>query len=726
MKTKISFLLLFLFSICTLHVSAQHLMWAKTLGALRPNDVAYAVASDNHGNVITTGTFQDTADLDPSKGQQWFIAQGQEDVFITKLDSNGLYLWSKQIGGVQGDFGYAITTDANDNIYVAGSFSNRCDFNVGGTSYNIMSQGFSDAFVAKYNANGTLLWVKSFGGISAEEVFAIALKPNGNILLGGYFMGFCDFDPGASSHILNPIGVQDAFVNELDSNGNFIQAFAVSGALKECIYGICSDYRNNIFISGYFEGSADFDPSNTIYNLSSAGGSFDKDFFLAKYTPNGTLLWAKNGGGIFADMAFGLCVDHKQNVLTTGWFETQADFDPSNATYSVNTYAGTNDRDAFIWKLDSTGTFKWVAPLGGTDIQTGYGIACDPQNNIYTAGFNKDSMDIDPSANKTMIVSKGDFDIYVHSLDENGNVRWGFDIGGPTDDGANALCLDINDNVLVVGGTSDTTDFDPNTSDTFNIQTQYLYDAFIAKYGACHQPYLLYSNYEPEICAGHGSLVQLHGTAGSSATWLITGPLPLGSQGWNFSTNTFNFSPPKSGDYIVQPSSFCYGYFSDTLHLHIDTVNANFNTNPQYTLIAQDTQLMNYQWMECTISGMQAINGATNFSFQPLHSGNYALIAQDSLCSDTSACISFIALQSEALTNATITIQKNGDNIHITHSNSCLLNVTIFNTLGELVWSGHNKESSFTINCATWVAGIYLINCQEENRATSERIIITN
>ncbi|MEY2898883.1 MAG: hypothetical protein RL138_936 [Bacteroidota bacterium] len=712
-----------LFFLSLIHfASAQNLMWAKKMGALRPNDVAYAIASDQAGNSISVGTFRDTADLDPSATVQLFYSAGQEDVFITKLDSNGQYLWSHQLGGLQGDFGYAVTTDKNNNVYVGGSFSNRCDFNIGGTSLLINSTGSYDAFVLKLSATGTLLWVKTFGGTSAEEVFALTAKANGHIAIGGYFMGTCDFDPSAANFNLTAQGTQDAFINELDSNGNFVQALAISGSLKDCVYGLCSDANNNCYASGYFEGSADFDPSNNTYNLQSAGGVFDKDFFIAKYASNGNLVWAKSGGGLMADIAFGICLDSKNNVLTTGWFESQADFDPSNNVYSVSAYAGTNDRDAFVLKLDSNGLFKWVAPLGGTDIQTGYGIACDQSDNIYTAGFNKDSMDIDPSTNQQMITSKGDFDLYVHSLDANGNYNWGFDIGGITDDGANALCVDLRGNVLVAGGTSDTADFDPATQDTFQLQTQYLYDVFIAKFGACHQAYIHGVNYSETLCEGQAAIIQLNGTKGSAANWLIAGPMPFGSQAWYYSSNSITFPVPQSGSYMLMPSSSCFGLVSDTLVFNIHTVNANFSIQGN-NLLAADTTLLHYQWMECFTTNMQVINGANNYSFTPTHTGSYALVAQDSLCSDTSSCILFSFVGMNEVKNSAISISQN-ENQGIVLQSKEEFHYSVYNSLGELIARGENRNQLTTIESKEWPTGIYLVNVETAHQRITRRIMI--
>lgn len=719
---KTTYTLLFL--LASTLVNAQNLLWAKKVGALRPNDVAYGICSDKNANVITTGTFKDTADLDPNASLQVFYGQGQEDVFITKLDSNGQFLWAHQFGGVQGDFGYAITTDPKNNIFVAGSFSNRCDFNVGGTPNMIMATGSYDAFVSKFSPNGNLIWTKTFGGTSSEEAFAITVKANGHVVVAGYFMGAADFDPGAGNTTLTPLGIEDAFINELDSNGNFVRAFAISGPLKDCIYGLCSDGNNNIYTTGYFEASADFDPSILNYTLTSAGAVMDKDFFIAKYDATGNLVWAKNGGGLMADIAFGVCLDSKQNILATGWFETQADFDPSTATHIVNAYAGQNDRDAFVLKLDSNGLFKWVAPLGGTDIQTGYGIACDQNDNVYTAGFNKDSMDCDPGNGKQMITSKGDFDIYVHSLDQNGNYRWGFDIGGITDDGANALCVDIHGNALVAGGTSDTVDYDPLPQDTFNLYTQYLYDAFIAKFGACHQPYIHGINYSETLCKGEQAIIQLNGTKGSAANWLIAGPMPFGSQAWYYSSNTIAFTVPQNGSYMLMPSSSCFGFMSDTLVFNIDSVNTNFSIQGNI-LLATDTTLSHYQWIECFTTSMQLINGANNYSFTPTHTGSYALIAQDSLCSDTSSCVLFSLVGMNEIKNSSINITQNENQVIVLESNEEFY-YGVYNSLGDLIARGENRNQITSIESKEWPAGIYLVNIETAHQRITRRIIIVH
>src|SRR5690606_26678071 len=107
-----------------------------------------------------------TVDFDPGNGVFNLTSADFEDIFISKLDANGNFVWAKRIGGTGSDFGYAISIDNNGNIYTTGAFMGTADFDPGTGSYTMSSSGFFDAFILKLDANGNFVWAKQFSGIS--------------------------------------------------------------------------------------------------------------------------------------------------------------------------------------------------------------------------------------------------------------------------------------------------------------------------------------------------------------------------------------------------------------------------------------------------------------------------------------------------------------------------------------------------------------------------------
>src|SRR6185437_10093830 len=132
--------------ICQSKAQGLSFNWAKQMGG-HTGDYAVSVAVDNQGNVYSTGVFSDTADFNPGVGVYNFISKGQGDMFIQKVDANGNFLWAKQMGGIDNDWSYGISIDADKNVYTTGVFLDTVDFDPGAAVYNLVSKGGWDIFV---------------------------------------------------------------------------------------------------------------------------------------------------------------------------------------------------------------------------------------------------------------------------------------------------------------------------------------------------------------------------------------------------------------------------------------------------------------------------------------------------------------------------------------------------------------------------------------------------
>ncbi|MBK8822372.1 MAG: hypothetical protein IPN58_07090 [Anaerolineales bacterium] len=160
-------------------------------------DFGYGIVVDSIGNVYTTGLFQDTVDFDPGAGVTDLVSIGFQDTFISKLDSNGDYVWAKSMGGINLDSGVDIALDSYGNVYTMGVFMDTVDFDPGAGTTNLISAGNKDTFLSKLDSHGDYIWAKSIGGTDLDYGTSIALDVSGNIHMAGYFYGTADFDPGA-------------------------------------------------------------------------------------------------------------------------------------------------------------------------------------------------------------------------------------------------------------------------------------------------------------------------------------------------------------------------------------------------------------------------------------------------------------------------------------------------------------------------------------------------
>ena len=216
-------------------------LWGKQIGGSSYDD-GMSIVSDVSGNVYILGNFYDTADMDPGPATFTMTpgASGFADIFITKLDINGNFIWAKQFGGVNGESGFEMALDSFGNIYFTGNFNGPSDFDPGTgvfTLNSIGSLGNYDIFTVKIDNSGNFLWAKSMGGPNTETGMAIAVSSTGySVLTAGNFFGpNVDFDPGPLTYTLNAIGNTDAFVCRLSGLSTGISEFSNS-KLFDLIY----------------------------------------------------------------------------------------------------------------------------------------------------------------------------------------------------------------------------------------------------------------------------------------------------------------------------------------------------------------------------------------------------------------------------------------------------------------------------------------------------------
>jgi len=260
--------------------ASGNFIWAKHMGGTI-YDVGLSIALDGAGNVYTTGYFEGTADFDPGAGVFNLVSAGNYEIFVSKLDASGNFVWAKRMGGTSADYGTSIALDGSDNVYTTGSFQGTVDFDPGAGVFNLVSAGNYEIFVSKLDASGIFQWAKSMGGTIIDFPYSIALDGSGNIYTTGYFQGTADFDPGTGTFTLTSAGAEDIFVSELDASGNFICAGGMGGTSDDVGYSIALDGSGNIYTTGFLNGSVDFDPGPGVSNLVSAGGY---DIFVTKYT----------------------------------------------------------------------------------------------------------------------------------------------------------------------------------------------------------------------------------------------------------------------------------------------------------------------------------------------------------------------------------------------------------------------------------------------------------
>jgi len=454
--------------------------WARTWGGIGP-DAGYSVAVDMEGNVYVTGDFSNTADFDPGPGVDNHTSNGLWDVFLSKFDPSGNFIWAKTWGGSSYDVGYGIAVDSSGNVYVTGYFDETVDFDPAAVGEEIrVSYGALDAFLSKFDSSGNLKWTRTWGGGDNDSGLGVTVDGSGTVYTTGYFCGTVDFDPdiAVDYHISN--GTGDAFMTKFDSSGIFQWAKTWGGVEGDLGYGVAVDGSGNVYVTGIFSETVDFDPGPGVDNHITID---DYDIFLSKFDWSGNFLWARTWGGQPQpgddyDTGRGVAVDGSGNVYVTGWFQTTADFDPGPGE-DYHTSSGW--WDAFLSRFDSSGNFVWAKTWGAEWGEEGHGVALDESGSIYVAGIFDLTVDFDPGPGVDNHTSSGVEEIFLSRFDSSGNFIWAKTWGGTGNDKGYGVAVDGWENVYVTGYFSETADFNPGPG-VDNRTSNGGWDVFLSKF----------------------------------------------------------------------------------------------------------------------------------------------------------------------------------------------------------------------------------------------------
>ncbi|MGZ3884119.1 MAG: SBBP repeat-containing protein [Bacteroidia bacterium] len=478
-KTVLLFLSLFPF--VSALAQLPNFVWARQLGASGP-DLGSSVAVDIAGNVYTTGTFEGTVDFDPGPGTYLMSSAGSDDAFISKLDASGNFVWAISLGSVNLDRTWGITLDGGGNIFTTGTFQGTVDFDPGPSSYTMNSGtgGRFTAFVLKLDPSANLIWAKQLGYGGYAEGRAIGVDPGDNVIITGYCNGTCDFDPDPTTYNLISAS-SDIFISKLNSSGNLIWAHIFGGANVDQGTSLYVDAASNIYTSGFFNDTADFDPGPAVFNLNSTG-LYTDDIFISKLDRSGNFVFAKAIVGPGTEISNGITLDGAGNIYTCGRFANGADMDPGPGTYTM---AAKGIADAYVSKFDTLGNFIWARQFQGNSTEGASNMKTDLAGNIYVTGYFSDTCDFDPGIGTYTLIAAGSSDLFITKLNAAGNFNWAMRAGssGTTTsmgcDG-NAIFTDVAGAIYTTGYFVNTCDFDPGAG-VYNMSSAGATDAFILK-----------------------------------------------------------------------------------------------------------------------------------------------------------------------------------------------------------------------------------------------------
>lgn len=412
----------------TKHDNDGNPIWVKGFGGAL-DDNALDVAVDANDNIYLTGYFMGAGsnafDADPGPGEYWLENLSMfatRDCFIIKLDSNGDFLWAKQVSNPAG-FGNedskSIEVDANGNVYVAGNFA-QADFDPDPTNEVFLQAiGGLDGFVLKLDTDGNFVWVKTFASTGNDSVEDMEVDVNGDLLIAGKFRNTIDLDPNAGTAEFTSNGGDDIFMAKITTDGDYIWGQAFGGSGLEVLKSI-QQLPSGVYVTGMFSGTVDLDPTAGD-NTTVSNGPWDA--FYSQFDTNGNYNYSYVLGGETTDFenVYDITEAFNGNLFVTGEFNGTTDFDNS-AAEAFTTSNGKSDM--FLMELTTEGDYVNHWAIGSENTESYPQVYFNSNNQILVLGaFKSTTVDFDPFAGEDFISTTGNYDAYFsrYNVFNNGN-----------------------------------------------------------------------------------------------------------------------------------------------------------------------------------------------------------------------------------------------------------------------------------------------------------------
>jgi hypothetical protein len=372
--------------------------------------------------------------------------------------------WGKQFSGTAGINANSVAVAADHSIYLTGGYSGTLDLDPGPGVFNVTAISSSDIFVVKLDSNANFVWGKTYGSSGspmADEGTTIKLDHSGNVIVTGFFLGTADFNPGGSDGVVVSSGDFDIFILKLSAEGNFNWVKKIGGSLLDDPSNLFVDSDDNIYLSGRFSGTVDFDPGPGFYMAYNAG-TLGMDGFVLKLDSAGLFQWVIPIGGAGNDLISDAIVDQNFNVYILGAFRLTVDFDPGPGTEDL-TSLGMDD--IFVAKFDAGANFLWVKHIGSSATETPSQLCFDLSGNLVFNGIFNGNTDFDPGAGTAFINTNSNINVFVAKLDSDGNYIWATQIDGSGNKRASDIAVDAHDRIYSSGFFNGTADFDGSVND---------------------------------------------------------------------------------------------------------------------------------------------------------------------------------------------------------------------------------------------------------------------
>jgi hypothetical protein len=703
-------------------------LWGSYYGG-NGDDRSRSCTTDAFGNVYFVGpTASNTGTIIATSGSHQVTLAGSSDAYLAKFQSTGNRLWATYYGGSTGELGTDCSVDQSGNVYLTGYTSSNSGISSLGAHQAVFGGG-TDAFLAKFDANGIKQWGTYYGSSGLDYAYSCNVDLSGNIFVSGETASSTGtFISSPGSHQTNyGGGNSDAFLVKFNSSGIRQWATYYGGAIGyEFGYCCVSDANGNIYLIG----ATGSNTGITIATLGShqptyGGGTFDA--FIAKFNSNGIRLWGTYFGGVGVDVALAATIDGSGNIFVVG--STDTNTGTVIATVASHQFISGGLEDAFLAKFDSNGVRQWSTYYGGNAIDLGMGVSTDNIGNVYLVGQTATNSGtiIAEATSHQAIFGGGTFDAFLVKFTTNGIRQSSTYYGGPGED-IGYSCIVHNSGVVYLSGWTNTNAGSSIASSSIH-QSTYgggNYDGFLAKFDVCDlapsQPAAIYGN--SNICSGSSSnTYSIASVAGATSyTW----SLPAGWSG-SSNTNSISATPGSSGIFSVAAGNACGASAQQTLSVTV---------NPLPTITASSSSSILCEGESATLTA----SGASTYTFNPGGTGTsivvtppvtsvYTISGTDANgCSNTfiftqnvDACVGINS--NNMVTSGGVEMYPNPTEgkLNLELISNC--EVTIINSLGQLVYETNLSSGKHELELENLAKGLYVVKVKSGKDLVTIKVI---
>lgn len=334
--------------------SCDNLIWCSYFGT-SGSDNAEKIAYSSDNSIVFCG-HTDGLDLDTTSGCFQPINNGGNDCFLAKFSLAGAPIWITYFGASGGDFAYDIGTDSLNNIVIGGTSISPTLYTTS-TSFQQNLSGATDAFIARFNSKGMLKFSTFYGGTSSEDIHAIAIDKDCNIVgVGGSFSPNLNTSLGCYQSGYN--GGMEVYVIKLDSSGQRIFSTYIGSAGTDDAYGVCIDNLGYIYVSGQTNSPLFYTSTGAFQTIKSTGN----DGYCLSLSPTGNMLWSTFLGGNNHDFMNGMHINKNKELILL--LNSQSTNFPMLGIGNTTVNAG--GADVVMVKMLTNGIPFWSAYLGGS------------------------------------------------------------------------------------------------------------------------------------------------------------------------------------------------------------------------------------------------------------------------------------------------------------------------------------------------------------------------